>query len=377
MSMDSSSNGRPLRIAQVAPLIESVPPRGYGGTERVVSYLTEELVRQGHEVTLFASGDSQTSAQLVAVCPHALRLAPHGCKDFLAPQIRMLEMVYRMADRFDILHFHVDYLHYPLSRRHNSRHLTTLHGRLDLPELQPLYEEFSDMPVVSISDAQRRPLPQARWLGTVPHGLPPDLHTFRPQAGDYLAFLGRISPEKGLDRAIAIARKVGVPLKVAAKVDTADRDYYLDHIKPLLEASRPLVEFIGEVGGAAKDDFLGGARALLFPIQWPEPFGLVMIEALACGTPVIAYPYGSVPEVLQDGVTGFIVADEDSAAAAVGRLDEISRARCRQVFEERFTARRMAEDYLRLYHQLLSPPPRGPRRGRPRPRAHANGVVSP
>jgi glycosyltransferase involved in cell wall biosynthesis len=341
-----------MHIAQVAPLYESVPPHGYGGTERVVSWLTEELVRQGHQVTLFASGDSVTAAELVPGCRRSLRLDP-GCVDQLAPHLVMIEEVYRQASRFDLIHFHIDYLHFPVSRRCPHPQLTTLHGRLDIPELPALYHAFPTMPVVSISDAQRAPLPWLNWQGTVYHGLPAALHTFRDQPGAYLAFLGRASPEKRLDRAIEIARRTGRPLKIAAKVDRADRDYYHDVIKPLLRAAGSLVEFLGEVGGKDKDDFLGHAHALLFPIDWPEPFGLVMIEALACGTPVIAFNRGSVPEVMEDGRTGFIVESVDEAVAAVGRLDTLDRRQCRAVFESRFSAERMTRDYLALYRRLV------------------------
>jgi glycosyltransferase involved in cell wall biosynthesis len=340
-----------LKVAQVAPLYESVPPHLYGGTERVVSWLTEELVRQGHDVTLFASGDSVTSARLVAPCPRALRLDA-GCVDQLAMHLLLLEEVFRVPGRFDVIHFHCDYLHFPFSRRQRGPHLTTLHGRLDIPELPRLYREYAGEPVVSISDAQRGPLPWLNWQCTVYHGMPRDLHTFRERSGEYLAFLGRISPEKGIAQAIEIARRVGRPLKIAAKVDRADRDYYEAEIVPLLKRSAPLVEFIGEVGGPDKDDFLGRAAALLFPIDWPEPFGLVMIESLACGTPVIAFRRGSVPEVMDDGVSGFVVDDVDGAVRAVGRLGELSRRRCREVFEERFLAERMAHDYLAIYRRL-------------------------
>jgi glycosyltransferase involved in cell wall biosynthesis len=341
-----------VRIAQVSPLYESVPPTLYGGTERVVSYLTEELVRQGHEVTLFASGDSQTSAELVPVCPRALRLDA-GCRDALAHHVLLLERVRQHAHRFDLIHFHCDYLHFPLSRLGRWRHLTTLHGRLDIPDLVPLYQEFREVPVVSISDAQRRPLPWLNWQGTVYHGLPTDLFTFREQPGKYLAFLGRISPEKRPDRAIAIAQRVGMPLKIAAKVDAADKAYYEAEIRPLIRRAGSLVEFLGEIGGKEKDDFLGQAYALLFPIDWPEPFGLVMIEALACGTPVIACRCGSVPEVIEDGVTGFVVDSVEEAVAAVGRVGQLSRRRCREEFERRFSVQRMVRDYLRLYRRLL------------------------
>jgi glycosyltransferase involved in cell wall biosynthesis len=342
-----------LRIAQVAPLYESVPPRFYGGTERVVSYLTEELVRQGHDVTLFASGDSVTRAKLVAPCPRALRLDKE-CVDELAPHVLMLEQVLRDPDRFDIIHFHCDYLHFPLSRRQSCPHVTTLHGRMDLPELPALYREFAEVPLVSISDAQRTPLPRCNWRGTVYHGLPNDLHTFRERPGDYLAFLGRISPEKGIDQAIEIAKRAGRKLKIAAKIAKADQAYFQGEIRPLLRESSSLVEFVGEIGGKEKDEFLGNAYALLFPINWPEPFGLVMIEAMACGTPVIAYRRGSVPEVMDNGVTGFVVQNLDEAANAVSRVADLSRRRCRQVFEQRFSAARMASDYLKVYRRLLA-----------------------
>jgi glycosyltransferase involved in cell wall biosynthesis len=341
-----------MRIAQVAPLYESVPPKLYGGTERVVSYLTEELVRLGHEVTLFASGDSETSADLFAGCPRALRLSD-GCRDPLVHHLLMLEQVFQHAHRFDVIHFHCDYHHFPLSRRHPVPHVTTLHGRLDLPDLQPLYAEFSDVPLVSISDAQRRPLPGAGWQATVYHGLPRDLHTFRQGQGGYLAFLGRISPEKRVDRAVRVAQRVGMKLKVAAKVDPADRKYYEEHIRPLLTKAGPQVEFVGEVGGRAKDEFLGNAHAVLFPIDWPEPFGLVMIEAMACGTPVVAFRRGSVPEVMVEGVTGFVVEDEDQAVEAVKRVATLDRRACRQVFDDRFEVSRMAEDYLRVYRKVI------------------------
>ena len=339
-----------MRIAQVAPLFESVPPKYYGGTERVVSYLTEELVRQGHDVALFASGDSVTQAKLVATTRRSLRLDKH-CVDQLAPQMLMLERVVQSASSFDVIHFHVDYLHFPYSRRHNTAHLTTLHGRLDLPELVPLYREFHDMPVVSISSAQREPLPFANWLGTVHHGLPHDLYRFRAEAGEYLAFIGRVAPEKRVDRAIAIAKRDGLPLRNAAKVDAVDREYFESIVEPLLDD--PLVEYIGEIGDGEKQEFLGNAKVLLFPIDWPEPFGLVMIEAMACGTPVIALRRGAVPEIVEHGRTGFVVGDLDEAIVAAERIGKISRQRCRELFEERFTAARMASDYLALYESLL------------------------
>jgi glycosyltransferase involved in cell wall biosynthesis len=340
-----------MRIAQVAPLYESVPPQCYGGTERVVSYLTEELVRQGHEVTLFASGNSVSAARLLAPCRGALRLDSQ-CIDPLAHHMLMVEQVFQQRGRFDLIHWHIDYLHFPLSRRQSTPHVTTLHGRLDLPDLVPLYQEFMDVPLVSISDAQRAPLPGANWQGTVYHGLPEDLYAFRPEPGTYLAFLGRIAPEKRVDRAIAIAQRLGLPLKIAAKVDPVDREYFEAAIAPLLR--EPLVEYVGEIGEGEKDAFLGHAAALLFPIDWPEPFGLVMTEAMACGTPVIAFRRGSVPEVIEDGVTGFIVHDLEGAVHAVERLPTLSRWRCREQFEARFSAGRMAQDYLALYQRLMA-----------------------
>jgi glycosyltransferase involved in cell wall biosynthesis len=340
-----------MRIAQVAPLFESVPPKYYGGTERVVSYLTEELVHQGHEVILFASGDSVTRARLVAACRRSLRLDKH-CVDQLAHQILMLEHVFQRAAEFDIIHFHVDYLHFPLSRRQPITHVTTLHGRLDLPDLVPLYQEFRDMPVVSISNAQREPLPWANWQATIYHGIPADLYRFREEQGSYLAFMGRISPEKRVDRAIKIAKQVQIPLKIAAKVDPVDKEYFESVIEPLLRD--PLVELVGEIGEGEKDDFLGNAYTLLVPIDWPEPFGLVMIEAMACGTPVIAYHGGAVPEVMEEGRTGFIVRGLKDAVEAVRRVPELGRKRCREVFEQRFTADRMAHDYVRVYERLIN-----------------------
>jgi glycosyltransferase involved in cell wall biosynthesis len=339
-----------MRIAQVAPLHESVPPRLYGGTERVVSWLTEELVALGHDVTLFASGDSVTNARLVPACKKALRL-DSDCIDPLAHHVLMLERVFREARDFDLIHFHTDYVHFPLSRREQVLSLTTLHGRLDLPDLVPMFENFREAPLVSISNAQRKPLPWVNWKGTVHHGLPQESFEFVDGRNGYLAFLGRISPEKGVDRAIEIAKRSGRLLRIAAKVDRADRDYFEKIIKPLL--GHPLIEFIGEIGSAEKNDFLGNAEALLFPINWPEPFGLVMIEALACGTPVIAYPFGSVPEILADKTTGFLVNDIDEAVDAVKRLGEIERRDCRKHFEQHFTAARMAQNYLNIYHRLL------------------------
>jgi len=338
-----------LRIAQVAPLYESVPPQLYGGTERIVAYLTEELVRQGHDVTLFASGDSQTSARLVPVCQRALRLGE--CIDPLPHHLIMVEEVYRRAAEYDVIHFHVDYLHFPVSRRYGAPQITTLHGRLDLPDLVPLYREFPDMPLSSISDAQRQPLPWLNWQGTVYHGLPEDLLGCDDEPQGYLAFLGRVSPEKRLDLAIEIAQRAGLPLCIAAKVDRADREYYEQVIRPLLR--QPGVEFLGEIGERDKRAFLAGARGLLFPIDWPEPFGLVMIEAMACGTPVIAFRRGSVPEVIDPGKTGFVCSTVEEAVEAVARLPEVSRQGCRKVFEQRFTAARMARDYVNLYQRQL------------------------
>jgi glycosyltransferase involved in cell wall biosynthesis len=342
-----------MRIAQVAPLAEAVPPKLYGGTERVVSYLTEELVSLGHDVTLFASGDSDTSAELVPITPRALRLDP-SVRDMVAPHIVMLETVSRRAREFDIIHVHIDHLHLPLFSWRRLPFLTTLHGRLDLPEIVPVFEAYPEAPFVSISGAQRRPLPAANWIGTVYHGLPDHFLRFNPRPQGYLAFLGRISPEKGPDRAIRIAARVGMPLKIAAKVDNADRAYHEAVIEPMLRDHAGLVEFIGEIAEHEKAEFLGNAAALLFPIDWPEPFGLVMIEAMACGTPVIAFNRGSVPEVLERGVTGFIVEDEVGAATAVRRLDDLDRHRIRAAFEGRFTARRMAEDYLALYERVAT-----------------------
>jgi glycosyltransferase involved in cell wall biosynthesis len=339
-----------MRIAQVAPLYESVPPKYYGGTERIVSYLTEELVRQGHDVTLFASGDSVTRARFVSGCRRSLRLDKH-CVDQMAHHVVMLEQVYRRAAEFDIIHFHVYYLHFGLSRREGLNRVTTLHGRLDIPDLVPLYQEFPDEPVVSISTSQRTPIPWANWQATVYHGLPGDLYSFRPEPGQYLAFLGRISPEKRVDRAIEIAKRVQMPLRIAAKVDAVDEEYFATAIEPLLE--HPLIEFVGEIGDAEKDEFLGNASMLLFPIDWPEPFGLVMIEAMACGTPVIAYSNGSVPEVMEHRRTGFIVDTLEEAIEAVRRVPELSRQRCREIFEERFTAERMAREYVRVYERLI------------------------
>lgn len=339
-----------MKIAQVVPLYESVPPKFYGGTERVASYLTEELVRQGHEVTVFASGDSQTAASLYPICSRALRLEGANVVDPLAHHIRMIEIVAREAHKFDLIHFHIDYLHFPVSRRERIRTITTLHGRLDIPDAHPIYREFSDMKLVSISNAQRAPMPWANWLGTVYHGLPEHLYEPQERAGTYLAFLGRISPEKRVDRAIEIAKRVGMPIRIAAKIDAVDREYFHSKIERLFDD--PLVEYIGEIAEREKSAFLGNAHALLFPIDWQEPFGLVMIEAIACGTPVIAYRMGSVPEVVDEGVTGYIVDTLDEAVAAVHGAGSLNRRICRRVFEERFSARRMCSDYLELYKNI-------------------------
>jgi glycosyltransferase involved in cell wall biosynthesis len=338
-----------MRIAQVAPLTEAIPPKLYGGTERVVSWLTEELVALGHDVTLFASGDSQTKARLEPVWPRALRL-DGKVRDPMALHMAMLEHVYQRADQFDILHFHLDYFPFSLFSRNATPFITTLHGRLDLPEHQVVFDVFNRAPVISISDAQRQPVPNAHWIDTIYHGLPADLLQPRPAKPGYLAVLGRIAPEKAVDRAIHIARRAGMPLKIAAKVDPVDRQYYEHEIRPLLEL--PGIEYIGEISDAQKSDFLGGAVGLLMPIDWPEPFGLVMIEAMACGTPILAYPGGSVPEIVEDGLTGFIVNNEAEAVDAVRRLPELSRPRIRARFEERFTARRMAMDYLSVYRRM-------------------------
>ena len=340
-----------MRIAQVAPLFESVPPRLYGGTERIVSFLTDELVRLGHDVTLFASGDSTTAARLVPVAARALRLSQ--CRDELTAHVLMLEQVAQRADEFDVIHFHVAPLHYLIARRlPGVAHVTTLHGRLDLDHLPALYDEFADAPLVAISEAQRRSLPDAGWIGTIHHGLPATLFRFCPQPRDYFAFLGRISPEKRVDRAIAIATACRCPLRIAAKVDAADRDYFERDIKPLLD--NPYVEFIGEIGEHDKQAFLGAARALLFPIDWPEPFGIVMIEALACGTPVVGFDCGSVREVIDDGVTGFIVATMDEAIRAAKDVGALDRSACRAAFERRFTVSRMTAQYVRVYRRLAA-----------------------
>jgi len=341
-----------MRIAQVAPLFESVPPKLYGGTERVVSYLTEDLVRLGHEVTLFASGDSQTRAKLVAACPRALWRDP-DCRETLPYHVRLMVMVFEDVSRFDIIHFHCDYMHFPLLRRCPCPSVTTMHGRLHITDLKALFAEYAEVPLVSISYDQCRPIPAANWQANVYHGLPRNLHTFRERPGDYLAFLGRISPEKRLDRAVEIARRTGMKLKVAAKIYPEERDYYQQIIEPLLHTSRSFVEFVGEVGGREKDEFLGNAYATVFPIDWPEPFGLVMIESLACGTPVIGWRRGSVPEVIADGLTGYVVDSIEQAVEAVGRVKLLNRHDCRRVFEERFDAARMTRDYVEVYRRLV------------------------
>ena len=337
-----------MRIAQVAPLTESVPPKHYGGTERIVSYLTEELVRAGHDVTLFASGDSVTQARLIPGCRASLRLDKLSV-DHLAHHLVMIDRVLEHARDFDVIHFHTDYLHFPVSRYLPVPHITTLHGRLDLPDLVPVYDRFRDVSLISISNAQREPLPLANWVKTIYHGLPPELFQFRPNPGNYLAFLGRISREKRADRAIEIAKRTGMQLKIAAKVDRADRRYFKRVVEPLLQKSH--VEWVGEISDREKDNFLGNAYALLFPIDWPEPFGLVMIEAMACGTPIIAYDGGAVREIIKEGQTGFIATNIEEAVEAVRRVPELNRADCRKVFENRFTVTRMAGDYVRTYER--------------------------
>jgi len=343
------SEEKVMRIAQVAPLYESVPPKKYGGTERVVSYLTEELVTQGHDVTLFASGDSITSARLVAPCTEALRLS-EDCVDPLPHHVLMLEMLSQAAGEFDAIHFHCDYIHFPLARRRRLPNVTTMHGRLDLPDIVSLFREFMEMPVISISDSQRTPVPWLNWQGTVYHGLPVDLYQFNRQGGRYLAFLGRICPEKGIEQAVEIAKRTGIPLRVSAKVDRADKDYFNDVVQPLFK--NPLIEFVGEISESEKNEFLGNAMALLTPINWPEPFGMVMIEAMACGTPVIAFRHGSVPEVVEEGRSGLIVSTVEQAVAAIRKGSLPGRQSCRERFERRFTAPRMAQDYLAIYKRL-------------------------
>lgn len=339
-----------MKIAQISPLFESVPPKGYGGTERVVAYLTDALVAMGHEVTLFASGDSVTSARLISCCQRALR-TDANCVDSLALHIVQLQEVFDRIQEFDIVHFHTDYLHFPFSHYKTFPHLTTLHGRLNIGELQPLYNKFPQQPVVSISYSQRFPLPQARWAANVYHGLPLDLYPRGSGNGGFAAFVGRISPEKRVDRAIAIATGAGKRLKIAAKVDKADQEYFEAEVKHLLE--NPLVEFLGEVGEAEKQELMGKAECLLFPIDWPEPFGMVMIEAMACGTPVIAFENGSVPEIIDDGVTGYIVNSIPEAIEKLKTVHSLPRTLIRQVFETRFSAERMAADYLKAYQAQI------------------------
>jgi glycosyltransferase involved in cell wall biosynthesis len=340
-----------MKIAQIAPLWESVPPKLYGGTERVASYITEELVRQGHDVTLFASGDSQTTAALRAACPHALRLNT-GLVNRDAPLILMQEEAFGAeASQFDIIHSHLDFLSFPMSRRCQTPVLTTMHGRMDPPELIPILSEYAEMPLVSISNAQRTPLPAANWVGTVYHGLP-DLYSFHPNPRSYLAYLGRICPEKRPDHAIEIAKRVGIPLRMAAKVDPVDREYFETKIAPLLD--HPLVEYIGEISDAEKGDFLGEAAAVLCTYDWPEPFGIVLIEALACGTPVFAYRRGSIPEIIENGVTGFICDSLEEMVSRIDCLPLIERRQCRESFENRFTVQRMVNDYQTLYERMIA-----------------------
>lgn len=340
-----------MRIAQVAPLIESVPPRAYGGTERVVAYLTEALVEMGHEVTLFASGDSSTSARLVPIVDRSLRLHP-AKPDPVIWHTLMVDRVREMADSFDVIHFHIDTVHLPMATQCRTPSLSTMHGRLDLPDLKPLFKRFWRHPLVSISDNQRTPMPWANWLATVHHGLPLDLYSYHERPKDYFAFVGRISPEKRCDRAIEIAIACDTPLHIAAKVDPSDRVYFETVIEPLLD--HPLVTFVGEINDADKDDFIGNAQALLMPVDWPEPFGLVMIEALACGTPVVAYGHGSVPEIIDESVTGFIVHNQQQAIEAARNIGCIDRSTCREVFEQRFAAPVMAQSYVNVYRELAN-----------------------
>lgn len=339
-----------MRIAQVAPLFESVPPRMYGGTERIVHYLTEELIRMGHGVTLFASGDSQTSAHLIPVCDKALRLA-HNSVDPIAHHITQLQMVQEHIADFDIVHYHTDYFHFPLSVHSDNVHVTTLHGRLDIADLQNLYHIFNTVPLVSISNNQRKPFPDANWVDTVYHGLPVGLYDCYPDKGKYLAFIGRISPEKGPDKAILMAKKAGIKLKIAAKISDVDERYFETEIKQLMDD--PMIEFLGEIDEEHKGDFLGNALALLFPIDWPEPFGIVMTEAMACGTPVIAYNRGSVPEIIEHKKNGFIINSIDEGITAIEKIDLIDRKQCRKIFEEKYTANRMTQNYLRIYDSMI------------------------
>jgi glycosyltransferase involved in cell wall biosynthesis len=342
-----------MKIAQLAPLAESVPPKLYGGTERIVSYLTEELVRQGHDVTLFATGDSQTNARLKPMCREGLRKA-NGVSNPQAPFTMMLEKAFASADQFDVIHSHLDFLTFPLARRCGTPVLTTLHGRLDLPELKPIFAEFMDCPLISISHAQQQPLAWASWQQTIYHGLPENLYTFHPSSSEdlYLLFVGRLTPEKRPDLAIEIAKRAGVPLKIAAKVDPVDQKYFHTVIQPLL--SDPLIEYVGEITDAEKNELIGNAYALLAPFDWPEPFGLVFIEALACGTPILALRRGSVPELIDDGQTGFVCDTADQMVKAVPRISSLNRSHCRHVFETRFTVGRMVQDYLSAYEALVN-----------------------
>ena len=339
-----------MKIAQVAPFYESIPPKLYGGTERVVSFLVEELIRRGHDVTLYASGDSLTSARLIPSVEKALRLNP-CCSDILSLQVLQLERVFQDLKSYDIVHFHTEYLHFPLSRRLSSNQVTTLHGRLDLPGTIRLFEEYTDIPVISISDNQRMPLSRANWQGTIYNGIDKTPYILHPEPGRYLAFLGRIAPEKGVEQAIEIALRSDLQLCIAAKIDVVDKKYFEENIQKYFD--HHLITFVGEIPESEKSDFLGNALALIFPIQWPEPFGLVMIESLACGTPVVAFNRGSVPEIIQNAVTGFIVESIDEAVAAVGRLGLISRHKCRDVFDERFSSKIMADGYLNVYKKLI------------------------
>jgi glycosyltransferase involved in cell wall biosynthesis len=341
-----------MRIAQIAPLYESVPPKLYGGTERVVANPTDALVHLGHDVTLFAAGDARTRAKLVAVRDRSIRLDPAHLKSDLASHLSMLAEVKRRAAQFDILHFHVDLLHFPMFEAHAHKSLTTLHGRLDIADLAKAYAMWPNYGLISISDSQRAPLPDANWVKTIHHGLAAERFTFSPSAsGGYLAFLGRISPEKRPDRAIRLAIRAGLPLRIAAKVDNVDRAYFNSVVKPLL--SHPLIEFVGEIGDEEKPRFLGEALALLFPIAWPEPFGLVMIEAMACGTPVIGRDCGSVSEVIDHGVTGYIVRSEQEALKAIAAVQSLDRGMVRAVFERRFTAEVMGRNYESVYRGLI------------------------
>ena len=340
-----------MRIAQVAPLYESVPPKFYGGTERVVYFLTEELMKKGHDVTLFASGDSNTSAKLVPACSESLRLSKNY-QDHLVHHILLVEKVFQQHYNFDLIHFHIDYLPFSMIRYHSDvTCVSTIHGRLDIKDLYPLYQEFSEIPLVSISNAQRFPVLRANWIGTVYHGIPKNMYRFYKETGEYLAFLGRISPEKGVDTAIEIAKKFEMPLKIAAKIDEYNPDYFETKIKKLID--HPLIEYIGEIDEKDKNEFLGRAYALLFPIVWSEPFGLTMIESMACGTPVIAFPYGSVPEIMVEGKTGYIVHNIESALKALKLIEKFDRVTCREVFEDRFTSSRMVDDYINIYNQLI------------------------